>query len=123
MACPYFEPLEPAGEDRWLQAPRMPLGGVYRGRCAAPGPGGEIPEETLEEACNCGYARGRCERFPAGEPVDAIRLTMVKSAAHVRLVWIEEADHRPVRHGDWTPGCGSAALDAQARAFLAKQGN
>lgn len=120
MACPYFVPGEPLGEERWLQPPRTPLGGLHRGACAAD-PAAEIPDLTLEEVCNWGYARGRCPRFPADQPVDALRLTQLKEDSGIRLVWIEEADHRPLEHGDWTPGCRGAALDAQARAFLARQ--
>lgn len=121
MACPYFVPGEPLGEERWIQPPRTPLGGLHRGACAAD-PETEIPAAAIEELCNWGYVRGRCARFPAEEPVDALRLTLLKEDSAVRLVWIEEADHRPLAHGDWAPGCRSAALDAQARAFLARQG-
>lgn len=118
MACPYFVPLEPLDDARWIQPPRLPLGAACRGSCAAPGAAGGIPENTLEEICNWGYARDRCARFPAEEAVDALRLSLLRDG---RLVWIEEADHRPLRHGEWSPGIGSAALDAQARVFLGRQ--
>ena len=53
-------------------------------------------ESTQREVCNCGYARGRCEHFPAGMEADAVRFSM---GADGRLIYIFEKDHAPLEHG------------------------
>ncbi len=126
MACPFFVPAEPLGGGRWLRAPRFPLGEAYRGVCQARAEPFTPPESWLEEICNCGYARRRCGRFPAGAP-DAVRFSLLgEDHQSIQIVYIVERDHAPQSHGTLqyckaTAGLSPAAgrLEAQARAFIA----
>ncbi len=72
---------------------RLPLGQAYRGRCHAAATG-ESPLPL--KICNQGYARGRCNHFPASHEVDANRFAKLADGG---IVWIEEAAHAPLRFG------------------------
>ena len=130
MACPFFLPLRRVDEaDRWVHAPRLPLGDFYRGVCRArPGEVVDPDESVQRELCNCGYARGRCERFPLDAAADAVRFSVTgESGDVVRIVYILERDHAPLDHGamEYRVAEGAFAsvdaselLLAQARAFV-----
>ena len=122
-------PLTRLDQDRWIHAPRLPLGHPYSGSChARPEEPFEPPESSLHDLCNCGYARGRCDRFPPESLADAVRfsVTLVEPDA-VGLVYILERDHAPVEHGTlkyatrqsrFVDAPPTAILAAQAQAFL-----
>jgi len=96
----------------WLHAPRLTLIDEYRGICQASEPF-EPNESAQREICNCGYARGRCERFPS-ESADAVRFSM---APDNRIIYILERDHMPGAHGVVSEGEATGLLGAQIRAF------
>jgi hypothetical protein len=99
VACPFFEPVQPLGREQWLHAPRFPLGECYRGRCRATSERFEPPESAQDELCNCGYARGRCDRFPA-ESADAVRFSVAyEDDQHIRIIYIFERRHAPETYG------------------------
>jgi hypothetical protein len=129
MACPFFVPGEPLPPEPGPHLPRLPLGAAYSGACCAHPGDPHTPGETrLREFCNCGYARGRCERFPASEETaDAVRFSVASDAENcLRVVFIFEKDHAPASHGllEFALAAGSFApspgepLAAQARAFV-----
>ena len=63
MACPFFLPLARVDAEEWIHAPRLTLIDEYRGACRV----GDVfePEQSAQrDVCNCGYASGRCDRFP-----------------------------------------------------------
>jgi len=112
VACPFFLPLARLNNDQWIHAPRLPLGDVYRGECRASAEPFEPAEQEQRELCNCGYAHGRCTRFPEGAP-DAARFSLIEDS---KVVWIVERDHSPIEFGFDEPR--DEILAAQRRAFL-----
>lgn len=116
MACPFFMPIERLDDGPWIHAPRLPLGGSYRGTCHAR-PGEVIePPDSHRDLCNCGYARGRCDRFPEDSVADAVRFSMTGN----QLTYVLERDCAPVEHGIVTDAAGEL-LSRQARAFMENQ--
>jgi hypothetical protein len=129
VACPFFVPsrrLEIAG---WVRPPRFPLGDPFGGAChAQPAEIVEPPEARQRELCNCGYARGRCDRFPGGSAADAVRFSVTDdSPSRLLLVYVVEKDHAPAEFGTLQYAIDDARLEApdisdilvqQARAFL-----
>jgi len=129
VACPFFVPsrrLEIAG---WVRPPRFPLGDPFGGAChARPADVVEPPEARQRELCNCGYARGRCDRFPGDSAADAVRFSVTdETPTKVLLVYVIEKDHAPAGHGALEYLIEDARLDGppisdilqqQARAFL-----
>src|SRR5262245_54382050 len=106
-------PIERLDDGLWLHAPRLPLGGTYRGTChARPGEG----VEEHREFCSWGYARGRCDRFPADSKADAVRFSKTGEG----LIYILERDCAPVEHGIVTQAAGEL-LSRQASAFSENQ--
>ena len=89
MACPFFEPQDLLEDPIFT---RLPLGQAFTGRCHVDESDAELPLKI----CNHGYARGRCDRFPASFAVDAYRFAKTSNDG---IVWIEEADHAPLRFG------------------------
>ena len=129
MACPYFLPARRLDLGAWVRSPRLPLGDPYAGAChARPGDIVEPNETRQRELCNCGYARGRCDRFPGDSAADAVRFSITgDDAGLVRLVYIVEKDHAPAEHGALEYAVDEARLDGphisellarQAGAFL-----
>jgi hypothetical protein len=128
VPCPFFVPEQRLEPGPWANPPRLPLGDAYSGSCRARA--GELhrpAEAHLRELCNCGYARGRCDRFPAGEAADAVRFSVTPGqAGRMRLVYIFERDHAPASHGafefaadeDLLPVPADELLARQARAFV-----
>jgi hypothetical protein len=96
MACPLFKPERRLDAGGWDPAPRLPLGDAWAGECTA-GCAEQPAESTQRAVCNSGYARGRCEHFPAGMEADAVRFSM---RANGRLIYILEKDHEPLEHGE-----------------------
>jgi hypothetical protein len=101
VPCPFFVPEQRLEPGPWTNPPRLPLGDAYSGFCRArPGEFHAPPESHQREVCNCGYARGRCDRFPAGDAADAVRFSITAGqAGKLRLVYILEKDHAPTSHG------------------------
>ncbi|HSP66714.1 MAG TPA: hypothetical protein VLN48_03235 [Bryobacteraceae bacterium] len=126
MACPFFMPSRRLEHVGWVRPPRLPLGDPWGGTCHARADNiVEPPDLQQRELCNCGYARGRCERFPGGEAPDATRFSITSDTGGVvRLVYIFEKDHAPASHGVLEfPGSGEVSgvsdlLAQQAKAFL-----
>lgn len=115
MACPFFRPLRRLDSGGWTPAPRLPLGGAWGGECSVHGTW-EPPEAIQRDLCNSGYARGRCERFPANAIADAVRFSITPAG---RLIYILEQDHAPVEHGEIDAAQDPREpLASQARAFL-----
>jgi hypothetical protein len=128
MPCPFFMPVERLETVDWIHAPRLPLGDAYRGVChTQPQDPFDPTEADQRDLCNCGYARDRCSRLPAGAP-DAIRFSVIGDAAgRVRIIWVMEQDHSPVEFGtlEYAEGKLSSEnffptplLTAQAIAFI-----
>lgn len=107
MACPYFYPMSQSVSGRRLG--RAPLGAMYEGRCELGGPAGS-------EACNFGYAAGRCDAFPGEAVADAVRFTTLQG----RTMYVLEKDHSPVQYGGVESLDG--ALAQQAEVFSAWMG-
>lgn len=100
MACPFFYPTEAFGESRWRLRPQMPLGDPYDGACRAEANEYRPGEEELRTLCNLGYARGKCPRFVASYPVDALRFTVnCDVSGRITITYVQESDHRPFGHG------------------------
>ena len=118
MACPFFMPSARVDSDQWLHAPRLTLIDEYRGTCHVSDP--FEPEESAQrDVCNCGYAGGRCDRFPAGS-ADAVRFSVIgEQGPALRILYVFEKDHFPARHAVAEPGAEIAdpVLAAQIRAF------
>jgi len=96
MACPLFKPVRRLDAGGWDPAPRLPLGDAWAGECMA-GCAEQPTESTQRAFCNSGYARGRCQHFPAAMEADAVRFSM---GAGGRLVYIFEKDHAPLEYGE-----------------------
>jgi len=129
VACPFFVPSRRLEISGWVRPPRFPLGDPFSGAChARPADIVEPPEARQRELCNCGYARGRCERFPGDSAADAVRFSVTDdSASRLRLVYVVEKDHAPAEHGILEYVIDDARLNGplisdillqQARAFL-----
>ena len=84
----------------WLHPSRLPLGGGWSGRCAAPGHEGAQPsDEELHQFCNLGYAV-KCSRLPVQRDCDAVRFSVARDQGSRLLLWfVREAGHRPLQHG------------------------
>jgi hypothetical protein len=114
MACPFFKPERRLDAGGWDPAPRLPLGDAWAGECTA-GCAEQPAESAQREVCNSGYARGRCEHFPAGVEADAVRFSM---GVDGRLIYIFEKDHAPLEHGELdAPTDSREPLASLARAF------
>ena len=127
VACPYFLPseLRVHGLDR-LSA-MLPLGDSWTGVCTADPSQPWPPGENALRACNLGYARGACSRFPDDQGPDAVRFAIRGDDGRcVSISWVAERDHHPFAHGsleyslagrcfrDSTP----RVLAGQARAYV-----
>jgi len=121
VACPFFMPEAVIAQDDWLHAPRLPLGGLYGGVCCAGGEPFDPPESSRNEICNCGYARGRCDRFPA-EAADAVRFSAVSDAPGLlKLVYILEKDYAPAEFGMLEYSLAEARFLSEPASLLAAQ--
>lgn len=127
MACPYFIPERKLEPGSWTHLPRLPLGGAYAGRCLAAAAPHTPSESHQRELCNCGYARGLCDRFPDSGGADAVRFSVVEDReTGLRLVWVLEKEHAPLSHGvlefsivrDAFENSPGEFLLSQARAFV-----
>jgi hypothetical protein len=125
MPCPFFAPEQRLDAGPWSNPPRLPLGDAYFGSCRVrPGEFHAPPESHQREVCNCGYARGRCDRFPTGDAADAVRFSVTKGrAGKLRLVYILEKEHAPSSHGALEFSIKKGALlDSPSDGLLAVQG-
>src|ERR1035441_8918052 len=96
MACPYFYPVEARAGSAML-----PLGDWWKGVChAVPGAPEEAGGTGRDTACNLGYARGACARFPEGPGPDAVRFTISRHESGViGIYYAVERDHHPFAQG------------------------
>ena len=102
MACPYFYPVERHAGDLSAPSTILPLGDAWSGICRAAAGQPRQPEEAqLRPLCYFGYARGRCNRFPADDSgPDAVRFTIASDdGASLGLYYVMERDHHPFAHG------------------------
>jgi hypothetical protein len=129
VACPFFVPSRRLEITGWVRAPRFPLGDLFAGEChARPTEVIEPPESHQRELCNCGYIKGRCDRFPGGSAADAVRFSVtLDTPTRLSVVYVIEKDHAPAEYGTLEYWIDNARLDgpsitevlvAQARAFL-----
>ncbi|MEO8596342.1 MAG: hypothetical protein ABI759_23695 [Candidatus Solibacter sp.] len=102
----------------------LPLGDWWQGSCHA------IADSPVEAAggggdaqCNLGYARGHCDRFPAGDGADAVRFTISgHERALLRIYYVAERDHHPFAHGALEYSlAGSSLVEPPSSAVLARQ--
>jgi hypothetical protein len=100
MPCVYFEPTNRAGETLHGQT-RLPLIDEYDGRCHALLGAPAALADMRWQCCNQGYSLGKCSQFPAAGFDGALRYSVTRHTADLLdVVWIEERDHAPFRHGD-----------------------
>ena len=101
MSCPFFVPARRLETTGWVRPPRLPLGDPWAGSCQArAGETFEPPESQQREVCNCGYARGRCDRFPPNAAPDAVRFSVQEAPGErLRVTFVLEKEHRPIEHG------------------------
>ena len=109
-------PVEKLENGNWPHPARLPLGCGWRGHCTAPGHESHVPsQDVLEAFCNLGYASS-CEWAPLDRAWDAVRFAVVVPPAvrersgregkpdlasrTIRVAYVCERSHRPVRHGD-----------------------
>ena len=121
MPCPFFAPTKPA---EWIGTyPRLPLGEAWEGECQVGEAGFEPQGVLLFEACNTGYGRARCPRFPADSTRDSVRFHVAgDSQDKWKLIFVYERDCRPVEHGEIEVEKTSGAAEGdvlmrQARAY------
>jgi hypothetical protein len=98
MPCPCFLPEAPMPHDAAPRPARAPLADIYSGTCST---GADVDLRTMIEACNFGYARGRCMWLPPELTCDAYRFSAPRDSFGdvVEIVWIAEKDYSPVAHG------------------------
>jgi hypothetical protein len=119
MACPYFYPVEARAGSAML-----PLGDWWKGVChAVPGAPEEAGGTGCDTACNMGYARGACARFPEGPGPDAVRFTISSHESGViGIYYAVERDHHPFAQGrlEYSPAA-NAWVTPPETALLARQ--
>ena len=113
MACPFFYPVARFADPAFVIPPRLPLGDAYLGECRAQTPALLLAAEDLHRACNAGYGRGACSRFPSAAEDDAVRFQVGEwRDTTVAVQYIVERQCWPVRHGSCITrkrsGCSSA---------------
>jgi hypothetical protein len=99
MPCLYFEPTVPVDQPLHDRS-RLPLIEEHDGNCRAmPGSVAAVGQMRWQ-CCNQGYSLGRCPQFPAGGFDGALRYSVTRHSDDLlELIWIEERDHAPFRHG------------------------
>lgn len=121
MPCPFFQPVSPV-EKPQNPLSRLPLIRQYDGVCRA-GETAVVPGvDLLTGACNMGYSRAQCEWFPAGEHACCHRYSVrFESADLLRIVYIEERQHTPVRWQELTWHIATGRLEGDADLIVAAQ--
>ena len=127
MACPFFMPTRKLSGGAWPHPSRLPLGAGWEGHCNAPGhEGAEPSHDELTEFCNLGYATA-CSRLPQQRPYDAVRFSVVRDGAQLRMCFVCEVEHRPAQHGElqydavagqWTLPHPDARIQKMAECYL-----
>ena len=123
MACPYFFPFERIENSGFTVPPRLPLGDAYSGECRADATAHTPAEALLGRACNGGYGRAVCDRFPIDACGDAVRFHLSGSEGRtLRVQYVIEKDCWPATHGVLTY-CESEGrfMDLHANAVLQRQ--
>ena len=128
MACPYFYPVARLETNRWAVPPRLPLGDAYSGECRAEEASFQPDETMLQQCCNLGYGRGRCQHFPNCAEADAVRFHVAgETEAWIRIQYIVEKDCWPVLYGttvfsivtrEFSAALPDEILRRQASAFI-----
>lgn len=75
----------------------------------------EPGEEGLKEWCDLGYTKN-CPCLPEANPVDALRLAMIRDKGRMMVTYVLETDHRLGERG-------TLAYDANAQCFLNTHAN
>jgi hypothetical protein len=121
MACPFFCPRERMEDDASRKPFGIPLGALFRGECHGSNEPWTPEQHHLRTYCNFGYARGRCDRFPADAPADAVRfLITADHDSFIQVDYVFEKDYYPAGKGTLTvPGSGTGILHRQAEAYAA----
>jgi len=93
---------------------------MFEGACAADA-ATPIPEETLKECCNRGYARESCRKAACVEPDASRFLVQSDRDGWIEVAWASERNHHPVAVGtlrlEMGVPAGPEPLERQARAF------
>lgn len=98
MACPLFEPLEPAAAPR-RPGVRLPLIDEYAGVCHASGKAAPPADAMLSAGCNQGYAYACPNYSQRGNP-SAMRYSVTsQTEQQLTITWIEEQSYSPLRQG------------------------
>jgi hypothetical protein len=127
LACPFFCPTHRADDIAFPHPARLPLGGSWRGLCAAPGHEQATPSNVELESCNLGYAKS-CPRLPKARAFDAVRFVVTNdSGSRISLQFVFETDHLPAGHGSleydrllstWTASHSEPRIQRLAECFL-----
>lgn len=120
MACPYFLPVRRLPDLEGVPGWKMPLGGVFAGECHAREGAPWTPAEgQMRTACNTGYAREQCGRFPYDAKYDIIRFLITEDREPAaRLSYVYERDHHPALRGEIElPVDHTGPLQAQAMIY------
>ncbi len=101
-----------------------PYAGECRANCEAHRP----DDELLRQACNPGYGRERCGRFPADARADAVRFHVTEDGKElIRIQWVYEKNCWPMEHGlleysvdtrEFLEAAGDVLLQRQAIVFV-----
>lgn len=122
MACPYFYPTAKFDAHTWVISPRLPLGDPHTGECRA----GSLPfqpdDDRMRHTCNVGYARGQCDRFPAGSDADAIRFHVAADSEKlIRIQYVFEKNCWPLRHGAFEYSTASDSVSGNLESEVLQQ--
>jgi hypothetical protein len=129
LACPFFMPIERAGDLALPHPSRLPLGAAWRGSCSAPGHERAVPDNQELEGCNLGYAKS-CPRLPVVRSCDAVRFAVANdSGERIALQFVFEAEYRPAGQGvleydvllkEWSSIHPDFRIQKQADCFVLK---
>ncbi len=99
MACPFFIPTHRADDLALPHPARLPLGGSWRGMCAAPAHEPATPSSVELESCNLGYAKS-CPRLPKERDCDAVRFAVTNhTGKKISLQYVLESGYLPAANG------------------------
>jgi hypothetical protein len=120
MACPYFLPRRRLSPIDGIPGWKMPLGSVFAGECTVVDGEAWTPSDSVvRTACNTGYPRGQCDRFPQSAKYDIVRFLVTEDhGTGGSLSYVYEKDHYPALCGDVRiPAEGSSLLEIQATSY------
>lgn len=121
MACPFFQPLQPASRPAHAGA-RLPLIREYDGLCHAGGAPVPAPADVRFQCCNRGYSGDDCTAFPDSETLSCLRYAIrAESAQMLQVLCIEESEHRPIRWMEAGYDIASGAVEGDMSAIMRAQ--